>query len=1100
MESKVINTNDFITLMEKSPHGGAATPIVKAVLSGQPLAGRQPLTAQENAKKFLAEMMSLRFYVLIGENKQGDVSLVEFALYHKSLSALSTVLTQLALANFDKAQLDAHLQTTRLEKNIGQIIQLTRDADNQAEAMALLFNLLVLTTQVSNENMSIEIINSFASASGFIQLAKFAIEANQTQIALEALIKLEVFLSDISFAQYQQLMGLALKSNDNDIVMAVFNNGVIRKYEEVLLPLHYLLSDDHDYANVVERIYRDLNLNRVDQAGNTPLHIAIKKHHKRSVAKLAQVSNLNARNSSEKTPLELAVVLEKDDEHALSQVVTMVDALVKAGGDIKMCINACTNNPLRGKLIHLEEILKPQGLAHPISNMRTTKYKKLVFMGGGIKGLAFLSAIEEACHLGLISLEDLDAFAGTSAGSLSAMLFAFKLKFGRLREIMETTNFTVFFDYVHPNIEYLKTEVEHTLASQQSTATVVRKLLYNSNTLYKCWNIFNEHSGLCHGEKLYEWICDRIAEGLVGTPLANIDPKLVTFKDLADHPNHFSELVVYGTNIDAGEAEEYSVHTYPNGCIADAVRISVGIEVLFKPRQMWVVETQADGVRKRVLPKKWAVDNDGKRILVDDKDFRGDGGLFYNYPCSAFDKDAAGDFKYNQDVLGFYLIEGCNHSDMEYQFKPLVLPAEESKYGLFTLLLQLINTSMFNQQRDLHKKGPDRDRTVYINTLDISFVDFGLDPSRKAKLLSEGKKGVHNFLGRVKNLPVQQLSTTVASKLFKLGILPGTENVFCLTRHEKLKNMTVSRLIKLYACAVDEELPYLKSTLANPNFTQNGVSALQVAEAWGYKFVAARLIACNANVLPPLTRAEILERIPELAKDKFFPGVESVDESLIKAPKKDRLVGVVKSKDKHISDVVSHQLRQNATKITFLEEQVRELQQQLANRNSEIARLNERDAILTAQFHGQRDQSSHFMLLRLYETNLRADICEAFQKKYDAFSKGISSKTMLNKVKGTLPEEEHCLIWMGQCQRDIMAHFAMQVEGKGFLTEDQIKDAYVSSLEFLLELFKKPEMTALLDRATTSYQELVAGYQSSITKIIATFKPDVTTDLAHAFW
>lgn len=70
--------------------------------------------------------------------------------------------------------------------------------------------------------------------------------------------------------------------------------------------------------------------------------------------------------------------------------------------------------------------------AHP-------KIYNLVLMGGGVKGVAHVGALDFLSQHQL--LNDLKAVVGTSAGSLVALLIALKVKLSEIRRVMSSIEF-----------------------------------------------------------------------------------------------------------------------------------------------------------------------------------------------------------------------------------------------------------------------------------------------------------------------------------------------------------------------------------------------------------------------------------------------------------------------------------------------------------------------------------------------------------------------------------------------------------------------------------------------------------------------------------
>jgi len=86
------------------------------------------------------------------------------------------------------------------------------------------------------------------------------------------------------------------------------------------------------------------------------------------------------------------------------------------------------------RLVDQEQLTAP-------STRRATAPVALIMKGGGIKGLAYVGALEE-----LEASYEFNWFIGTSAGAIAAVLLAAGYSPSELKEILETKNFKEFFD------------------------------------------------------------------------------------------------------------------------------------------------------------------------------------------------------------------------------------------------------------------------------------------------------------------------------------------------------------------------------------------------------------------------------------------------------------------------------------------------------------------------------------------------------------------------------------------------------------------------------------------------------------------------------
>jgi len=168
-------------------------------------------------------------------------------------------------------------------------------------------------------------------------------------------------------------------------------------------------------------------------------------------------------------------------------------------------------------------------------------YENLVIEGGGTKGIAYCSAVEELEKMGI--LENIKRYAGSSAGAITAALLAVGYDAAEAREIVANTNFGEFLD---DKFGYIR-------------------------DAYKMLTDF----GMCSGVIFHKFMKNKIK--------AKTGDANYTFSKL--YKQHKIELVITGTDLTTMETKYYCRQNTPYMPIADAVRISMSIPYLFVPME-----------------------------------------------------------------------------------------------------------------------------------------------------------------------------------------------------------------------------------------------------------------------------------------------------------------------------------------------------------------------------------------------------------------------------------------------------------------------------------------------------------------------------------
>ena len=187
----------------------------------------------------------------------------------------------------------------------------------------------------------------------------------------------------------------------------------------------------------------------------------------------------------------------------------------------------------------------------PIPRVETDRrVSHLVFQGGGVKGTAYVGAIQVLGKSEMLG--SVDKVVGTSAGAITALMVALGIEPDEIRRLaLDSVDFRKF---------------EDGSCSLRNAARLVERYGWYKGDFFLCF-----------------------LECLIGRHLG--DPE-ATFKHLADRaanrgPDdpHFRRLFVVGTNLNTNTSEVFSAATHPDMPIADAVRISMSIPLFFAARE-----------------------------------------------------------------------------------------------------------------------------------------------------------------------------------------------------------------------------------------------------------------------------------------------------------------------------------------------------------------------------------------------------------------------------------------------------------------------------------------------------------------------------------
>jgi NTE family protein len=322
-------------------------------------------------------------------------------------------------------------------------------------------------------------------------------------------------------------------------------------------------------------------------------------------------------------------------------------------------------------------------------------FRNLVFEGGGVKGLAYIGALEVLESKGILA--DIQRFGGTSAGAINAALLALGYTHEEQKKILWELDFRKFQD------------------GGGFFGNISRVL---------------QRYGWYKGDFFKKWMGQLIVDKL-GNPRA-------TFKDLK--AKGYPELYVYGTNLCTHFGEVFSIERTPDMCIADAVRISMSIPLYFVAVRSPKDDVYVDGGCLNNYPVKLF---DREKYILP-KTSLATMGLprpYYDTINESFLKvhPDSSPYIYNKQTLGFRIdtkeeIAAFRHHERHtYEVKK------------FTQYVKELISTMMNCQANEHLHSDDWHRTVYIDSLGISTTDFDITEKEKNELVDSGKTGAIEY-------------------------------------------------------------------------------------------------------------------------------------------------------------------------------------------------------------------------------------------------------------------------------------------------------------------------------------------------------------------
>ena len=233
-------------------------------------------------------------------------------------------------------------------------------------------------------------------------------------------------------------------------------------------------------------------------------------------------------------------------------------------------------------------------------------YKNVVLSGGGALGIAYLGMLDYLYKINVAP--QLTRLAGTSAGAITACLFSFNLPFNEIKAAADSLDYSKV-----PGKDEIDDDPQ--LPSRlfpKAIKSQLDSIFGNIDCVYRLIKQF----GWFSSSYIYSWTKDQIQQQFdstkKGPPYTFAD-----FKNTNIHKNKrpFKDLYIIGTDTSQSSSIIFSYDSTPNMEVAEAVRISMSVPLLF------------EAIKSSPFPSS---SEPNPQIYVD-------GGLLYNYPINIFD-------------------------------------------------------------------------------------------------------------------------------------------------------------------------------------------------------------------------------------------------------------------------------------------------------------------------------------------------------------------------------------------------------------------------------------------------------------------------------
>ena len=317
-----------------------------------------------------------------------------------------------------------------------------------------------------------------------------------------------------------------------------------------------------------------------------------------------------------------------------------------------------------------------------------------------MKGIAYVGALEVLEKEGI--LKDVKRVAGTSVGAMIAVLVGLRYTADEIKEILWKLNFKKFLD-----------------SSFGLGLNTIRLI---------------EDYGWYKGD-YFRGLMAELIEKKTGNGE-------MTFKELAK-TKKYRDIYLVGANLSTGVSTVFcNDKDWGNMKVADAARISMSIPLIFASVKGvgGTDHTYVDGG----LLDNYSIKTFDRENFVDDPKNNIRHTEYYdkfNNKKSLKTILNGNEYIYNKETLGFRL-----DSKEDISMYQTHTPTVRNKITSFFTYTKALVTTLIDFQDNVHLHSDDWQRTVYIDTLGVRAIDFGIPDSKKRELLDSGRQYTEDYL------------------------------------------------------------------------------------------------------------------------------------------------------------------------------------------------------------------------------------------------------------------------------------------------------------------------------------------------------------------
>jgi len=331
-------------------------------------------------------------------------------------------------------------------------------------------------------------------------------------------------------------------------------------------------------------------------------------------------------------------------------------------------------------------------------------FKNLVFKGGGIRGIAYLGALEVIDKKGI--LEKSENVAGASAGAITALLVSLGYNFEEIKTRANALDYRkIQQEPIEPSKKpYLSDELKDIYPVPRGFLKMVMNPVntYNQVSTY-IGNAVNlrRRFGLYSSEYIYNWFGDQIEE--------KCGNRKATFADLVKTPG-CKNLSVTITNAVLKSTHICNANHTPNLEVAKAVLASMSIPIFFEA------------------------------VLINDySNTEGlfmDGGVMHNFPIGIYDYNN----QPNPETLGFFIYTNEKETI-------------DHIFHLKNYIGNTVSALLMAQDWDFARTSDDVQRTIQISDCEVSATNFDVTfgDDNYNKLYRAGKIGATTYFNNYDN-------------------------------------------------------------------------------------------------------------------------------------------------------------------------------------------------------------------------------------------------------------------------------------------------------------------------------------------------------------